>query len=253
MQPQYSREVIIFLIAANIIVAGAAVFFFLLLRIQYKRKRLYQKQLLQKEFKTREESFLQISRDLHDEIGSSLSGINMLSQLAQQQLQEQNTEAANHLLFKINTYTNEVIDKVSDMAWLLKPNEESLYILLEKIKTYGFTTAGSKNIRLQFTELPEAFGKELSIGQRKAIYLISKEAINNAVKYADCKNIDYKISLSGNKIILYIEDDGKGFAISESVQGNGLKNMQARAKEINAVFSIQSIPGKGTTLELTVE
>jgi signal transduction histidine kinase len=253
MQPQYSKEVIIFFIAANIIVAGAAVFFFLLLRIQYKRKRLYQKQLLEKEFKTREESFLQISRDLHDEIGSSLSGINMLSQLAQQQLQQQNNEAANQLLFKINNYTNEVIDKVSDMAWLLKPNQESLSILLKKIKTYAITTASSKNIRVHFHDLDETGMKELSIPQRKAIYLISKEAINNAVKYADCTTIDYAISLSGNKTILCVKDDGKGFVVDESLQGNGLKNMEARAKDVNAAFSVQSSPGKGTAIELVIE
>ncbi|MBL7762326.1 MAG: histidine kinase dimerization/phosphoacceptor domain-containing protein, partial [Chitinophagaceae bacterium] len=85
MQPQ-GLEVSVFLIVANIIIVIAAVFFFLIIRIQQKRKRLYEKQLLEKEYKTREEAFLQISRDLHDEIGSSLSGINLFAQMAAKQL-----------------------------------------------------------------------------------------------------------------------------------------------------------------------
>lgn len=252
MQPQYSKEVIIFFIAANIIVVGAAVFFFLLLRIQYKRKRLYQKKLLEKEFQTRAEALLQISRDLHDEIGSSLSGINMLSQLAQQQLQEQKIESANQLLFKINVYTNEVIEKVSDMAWLLKPSQDSLAILIKKVKAYALSASASKNMQLQFEDLLQPNGYELSIQQRKAIYLISKEAINNAVKYSGCKTIHYSILSQNNKLKLLIKDDGNGFTITEVNEGNGLKNIKARAEEINAIIKINSLQGKGTSIELEI-
>lgn len=250
MQPQYSKEVIIFFIAANMIVAGAVVFFFLLLRIQYKRKRLYQKQLLEKEFDTREEALLQVSRDLHDEVGSSLSGINMLSQLAQQQLQEQKIESANQLLQKINVYTNEVIDKVSDMAWLLKPSQDSLTILIKKVKAYALVASSSKNIHLQFNASVQANEHELSIQQRKALYLISKEGINNAVKYSGCKTINYSIHSQNNKLKLLIQDDGTGFDITEVNDGNGLKNMKARAEDINVTIQINSSQGKGTSIEL---
>ncbi len=251
MQPHYNKEeVAIFLIAANIIVVVFAVFFFLIIRIQQKRKQFYQKQLVENEFKTREESFLQISRDLHDEIGSSLSGINMLSQLAQQHIEYNNTEEANRLLSKINIYTSEVIEKVSDMVWLLKPNEESITILLQRLKTHDALTARLKNIKLQFDNSLQKPGKELSILARKAIYLISKEAINNAVKYAECENIFYSARLTRDTMTLCIMDDGKGFDINQYTQGNGLKNMQVRAEEIGAVFSIQSIPNKGTTIKL---
>lgn len=253
MQPQFGKEeVAIFLIAANIIVVVFAIFFFLIIRIQQKRKQIFQKQLVENEIKTRETSFLQISRDLHDEIGSSLSGINMLSQLAQQQIEQNDTKEANQLLSKINIYTSEVIEKVSDMAWLLRPNKESIIILLERLKTHNATTARLKNIKLHFDNFLQQPGKELSILDRKAIYLISKEAINNAVKYADCENIYYSVRLTRETLTLSIMDDGKGFNLNQSAQGNGLENMQARAKEIGAALSIQSIPTKGTTIELVL-
>lgn len=251
MQPQHYQEVIIFFIAANIIVVGFAVFFFYILRIQQKRKQLYQKQLVDKEFKTREEAFLQISRDLHDDIGSSLSGINMLSQLARQQLPQTGNDATHELLQKVNVYTNEVIDKVSDMAWLLKPSAESLYLLIRKLKSYSLPAAATCNIQVHFNISPAVLEKELSIQQRKAVYLISKEAINNAIKYGACQNIYYDMKSITGRLTLMIRDDGKGFSVNNSA-GNGLKNMQARAEEINAVLTIHSGNAQGTTIGLVL-
>jgi len=250
MQPQYSKEVIIFFIAANIIVAGFAIFIFFILRVQQKRKQLYQKQLLEQEYKTREESFLQISRDLHDDIGSSLSGINMLSQLAQQQLANSDYGTTGELLQKISVYTNEVLEKVSDMAWLLKPNQESLSVLIKKLKAYSLTAASLKNIFLQFDNDLEISKTELTIQQRKAVYLISKESINNAIKYSCCNNIFYRISTADKRIKLIIKDDGNGFDASEISNGYGLTNMKSRATDICATFGIESAPGKGTIVTL---
>ncbi|MDE3251146.1 MAG: hypothetical protein KGO82_20945, partial [Bacteroidota bacterium] len=139
MQTAYSKEVVAFLISANIIVIGFAVFVVFILRIQQKRKIRYRQDLLEQDFKTRETSMLQLSRDLHDEIGSSLSGINLLCQLATQRLHSGQHSETDQLLAKIHGYTTEVIDKVNDMVWLLKPGEESLSIVLQKIRTYAAT------------------------------------------------------------------------------------------------------------------
>jgi signal transduction histidine kinase len=243
-------EVTRILIFTIVFTLSAAVLLLLSFTISRRRQLQYKKELLEKEFKAREDALLQVSRDLHDDIGSSLSGINMLTQLAQQQLALPNNGIANELLKKINNYTGEVIEKVSDMAWLLKPNSESLPLLIKRIKAFGHAAAASKNIQLHFDDSFEINGKELSIQQRKAIYLISKEAINNAVKYADCAAIYYKINLTVNVLRLMIKDDGKGFNLTDIIEGNGLKNMQARAAEIKAVIKINSAQGKGTTIEM---
>lgn len=215
-----------------------------------RQMRHSKKQLLEQEYKTREEALLQVSRDLHDDIGSSLSGINMLSQLAQEQLRQSGQENANKLLQKINVYTTEVIEKVSDMAWLLKPNQESLAILINKLKAYGIASASPKNILLHFDNCSEISGKELTIQQRKTIYLISKEAINNSIKYSSCKNIFYKIESQGDKVRVIIKDDGNGFSNSETNAGNGLTNMKARAAEIGGGLNIQSHTAGGTIITL---
>jgi signal transduction histidine kinase len=249
MQPQ-STEVIVFLVIANIIVVIAAVFFFLILRIQQKRKQLYNRQLLEKEYKTREEAFLQISRDLHDEMGSSLSGISLFTQMAAEQLQLNHTDAAKMNIDKASTYAGLVIEKVSDMAWLLKPSHESLSILIDKLQSYSRAVAGAKYITIHFTAEPGILKQEITLHQRKAIYLISKEAINNAVKYSNCVNIYYELKMQNSGFVLFIKDDGDGFSEQNINTGNGLQNMKARAAEIGATLTIDSGQGKGTAIHL---
>lgn len=246
-------EVTRILIFTTIFTLSAAILLVMSLTISRRRNLQHKKQLLEKEYKTREEALLQISRDLHDDIGSSLSGINMLSQLAKEQIKLPGTGNTSELLEKINTYTGEVIEKVGDMAWLLKPNSESLSILIKKLKAYGLSVASSKNMLMHFNSSPGISNIETDIRQRKAIYLISKEAINNAVKYSACKNLYCTINLPENgkkKIHLTIKDDGNGFEDTNTVKGNGLINMKARADEINAEIKINSMPGKGTVIEL---
>ena len=88
--------------------------------------------------------------------------------------------------------------------------------------------------------------------QRKDIYLVFKEAVNNAVKHSGAKNIRALFMQEGGKINLVIEDDGKGFEKPVVGNGNGLENMHNRAKELNANLHIDATPGKGTKISLSV-
>ena len=106
-------------------------------RWQLKQLLKHKKQLLEQKYKIKEEALLQLSRDLHDDIGSSLSGINILNQLAEEQVKLQASENTYELLQRMRVYTNEVIEKVSDMAWLMKPNRDSFTILIQKLKAYS--------------------------------------------------------------------------------------------------------------------
>ncbi|MEP7164601.1 MAG: two-component regulator propeller domain-containing protein [Ferruginibacter sp.] len=193
-----------------------------------------------------------ISQDLHDEIGASMSGINLFSQMAAEKLQQYKPEEANENIIKVKIYTQDVIEKLSDMVWIFNPQNDSIEKLLQRLRSFALSIADSKNIQIHFVTDKENEIMNLSIRQRKAIYLISKEAINNSFKYAVCSNIYYSLNNTGSKWQLRIQDDGNGFITAENKKGNGLKNMQARADEIGATFSIQSQTGSGTiiTLEL---
>jgi len=189
-----------------------------------------------------------ISQDLHDEIGSSMSGINLLSQIATEKLENNKTDEAAEYLYKVKNYSQDVIEKLSDMVWIFNPQNDSIEKLLQRLKSFTISIALSKNIKIHFSSNRESEEINLTIRQRKDIYLISKEAINNAFKYAEPHNIYYSLTGHGSKLKLRIEDDGKGFLKSENINGNGLKNMQARANEIGAHLDIDSQPGSGTRI-----
>ncbi len=188
----------------------------------------------------------QFSQDLHDEIGASVSGINLLSQMAAEKLLANKPGEASEYLSKVKNYSQDVIEKLSDMVWVFNPENDSVDKLLQRLKTFTISIALSKDIKIHFDTDKESEITNLSIRQRKAIYLISKEAINNIFKYAQCSNIYFSLHAKGSEWHLRIQDDGKGFTPSENSNGNGLKNMQARADEIGAVFNIQSQPAAGT-------
>jgi nitrate/nitrite-specific signal transduction histidine kinase len=193
----------------------------------------------------------QVSQDLHDEIGASISGINLLSQVAAEKLQNNKPEEASEFLVKVKNYSQDVIEKLSDMVWLFNPQNDNIEKLLQRLKYFAISIASSKNATIHFSTGKETEIMNLSISQRKAIYLVSKEAINNAVKYAECMNIYFILTSQGKGWKLQIRDDGKGFLATEN-NGNGLKNMYARAEEIGAKFNIKTDQGTGTiiTMEL---
>jgi len=193
-----------------------------------------------------------ISQDLHDEIGASMSGINLLTQMAAEKLKHDKPKEAAEYLFKVKNYSQDVIEKLSDMVWVFNPQNDSIEKLLLRLKSFAISLAASKNIKLHFETSKGSEAINLTIRQRKTIYLISKEAMNNTFKYADCTNIYYNLSTNGSKWRLKIQDDGVGFIPLENKEGNGLKNMQARADEIGARFNIQSLPGTGTIITVEV-
>ena len=85
---------------------------------------------------------------------------------------------------------------------------------------------------------------------RKNLYLIFKEALNNAAKYADCSAIDVDIKEDNGKVKMVIKDNGKGFDLESAKQGNGLANMRQRAAQMKGTLLIQSEKGSGTVITL---
>ena len=191
-----------------------------------------------------------ISQDLHDDIGASMSGINLLSHIAADKLQHNKPDEASDYLLKVKNYSQDVIEKLSDIVWVFNPQNDSIEKLMQRLKSFSISVALSKNIKVHFVTDKASETANLTIQQRKAIYLISKEAINNAFKSSACSNLYYHLTANGSKWQLRIQDDGKGFTLTEKTDGNGLRNMQARADEIGAKFNIQSQPGAGTIILL---
>ena len=191
----------------------------------------------------------QIAADLHDEVGSSLSSIHMLSQMAIRQ--PGNDAAQNDILSRMRNNAKETMDKMGDIVWMIKPGEKEENSLKQRIESFAYEISSSKNIDTDLN-LEELENVKLTIAQRKNIYLVFKEAINNAVKYSGTRKIDIIIHKLDKQLTLNIKDYGIGYNPETSGRGNGLSNMKNRAKELNGQLEIFSAPATGTTVQLIV-
>lgn len=194
-----------------------------------------------------------ISQDLHDEVGATLSGIAMYSYITKEQIKNNEHTAVNKSLDLIKDNAGEMVAKLNDIVWAVNPHQDNLYSLLERLKDFAIQITAVKNIQLHF-DIDESLSvMKLSMEQRKNIYLICKESINNAVKYSECSKIKINVVHHQKSIQIKIEDNGIGYAINEVRKGNGLTNMVSRAAEIHAHLKIDSVVGAGTTITLSIK
>ncbi|MBP9550196.1 MAG: ATP-binding protein, partial [Chitinophagales bacterium] len=213
--------------------------FGLLLRNRYRIKQQV------KQLKMRNE----IAIDLHDEVGSSLSSIKMLSEIAS--TQHNNENYLNELLGKININAKETAEKMHDIIWMINPRNDQMENILQRMEKFLYEMCTARNILFEFQN-NMSDDIELTMIQRKDILLIFKEAINNAVKYGEATQIEVSINFVQNQVSLIIKDNGKGFDINTIQPGNGLDSMQMRAKELNGLLSIKSQLNHGTEISLNV-
>ncbi len=187
-----------------------------------------------------------IARDLHDEMGSTLTSIHILSSLAMQQEQDKNTP----YLGKIKEYTGNMMDKMSDIVWAINPQHDSVERLLLRMKEFAIELLEPAGITYQLTTENIENGAGISPEDRKFLYLIFKEALNNSVKYSAATTIYIGMHKTGSQLHMIIEDNGIGFDPATVHKGNGLKNMETRARLIGATLSIESAINLGTTIRL---
>lgn len=191
-----------------------------------------------------------ISAELHDDIGSTLSGISMYSHLAGQQALAGNTVATSATIGKIREASGEMLSRLKDLVWAFRPGQDTLDALTGRIEDYAVFMAGSRQMQAVITIPEKGTAMKISTEWRHQVFMIAKEIINNAVKYSGGKQLSIAIRLQGNDFTLYIEDDGCGFDPSEVKKGNGLVNIQKRAEGIDASLMIIPKSGKGTAWRL---
>lgn len=201
-----------------------------------------------------------IAQDLHDNVGSTLSSISVYSQVAKiYQQQEKHTDLQS-TLGKISAASSEMISELNDTVWAINPRNDNIDIILQRMDSFARPLLHAQNIRFTLNRDPNLSGINLEMEKRKNLYSIYKEAINNVIKYSDATTVIVDISLNANKIVMKIKDDGKGFDISKTSEGfkssdvfgggNGLRNMQNRAREMKGILKMDSKPGNGTSIVL---
>ncbi len=189
-----------------------------------------------------------LARDLHDEIGSTLTGINILSKVA-------NTDGSllpktSEYLYKIQLRSADMMEKMSDIIWAVNPANDTLDQVVLKMKEWMAEMLEPMGIHFTFNTEGEILSYRMNPEMRRDWYLIFKEAITNAVKYSKCSSLEVSISFEAPLLTMQISDNGIGFDQQQVSAGNGLKNMRKRAALIQAELLIESKPGSGTLVKL---
>ena len=186
-----------------------------------------------------------IATDLHDDIGSDLSKISLLSEVVKMQMQN-GSEENNRLLTTIAETSRKSVDSMRDIVWAINPSRDSFNDLVKKMRQFAEETLVEKNIKINFNAPADNQKLKLSMNMRRELYLIFKEAVSNAAKYSKCSKVEIDFAIIGKEISLQIKDDGKGFDVSQDFDGNGLKNMKRRCENLKGKFEITSSQEHGT-------
>jgi two-component sensor histidine kinase len=189
-----------------------------------------------------------IARDLHDDIGSTLSGINIFSKIALQKMNA--VEPGGFELFeKISDRSQKTLDALSDIVWSINTRNDGMDNLLMKANEY-LAILEAQGIGFDFRVDPDMEHMKFEMILRRELYLIFKEAVCNAAKYAQCSFIKINLSHYKETCTLTVQDNGVGFNVDAVSSGNGIYNMRQRAEKMNGELTIESKENEGTTIIL---
>lgn len=214
-----------------------------------REKEQYQAEVI-RQLQTNEQMRNRIARDLHDDIGSTLSSIGILSQVVENQMGE-NSNSVKEMVRRIGESSQKVQRSLSDIVWTTKQTEDNFDNVLVKMKEFTSEMLEMKDIFYTFNtdSLPEV---KLSPSKQYNFYLIFKEAINNIVKYSNADEVTIELSRQNDDLILNITDNGIGFDEKNIKSGNGLGNMRKRAESLGGEIEIDSKCQEGTQIRLAI-
>jgi len=192
-----------------------------------------------------------ISADLHDDIGSTLSSISVYSELADKYY-ESRPEKSHEIVHKISVQTRELMTRIEDIIWSLKPHNPDKTTLRSRIMDYAVELLSGKNVGYTVDVNPDVDELLKDPFIRKNILLIIKEAIHNSAKYSKASLVGIAVNTTTENVEVRIEDNGIGIDVDIARNGNGLGNMKKRSEDIGGVFWLLSAPGKGTSIEVTI-
>lgn len=229
------------------VVIVLALFILLLTALLFNRKALQRKIEYQQKLT---DDRTRISADLHDDIGSALSSISMYSELAKERFATSDKSEIQAYMEEIAGTSGELLDHMGDLVWAVNPANDSMEKMLSRIQTFGSRLCAPRQIAFVFTypEVLEQMAFDMEV--RHCVYMIIKEAIHNAVKYAEAGSVQVTMELRDKYLYISVTDNGKGFDTGMEYEGNGLRNMKRRAEQIGAELEFYSRPFQETGLTM---
>ena len=233
---------------------GAGVWFGTRRRMHRTLERLEREQAVERER-------ARIAKDIHDDLGASLTRITLLSQSARGDLDHPAEAAAN--LDRIYQTAREVTRALDEIVWAVNPRHDSLDSLASYLSGYAQDFLGAAGIRCRLDFSVQLPPWPLGADVRHNLFLSFKETLHNVVKHAAASEVRVSLTFQNDAFVLEIEDNGCGFALASGApapalaedglsHGDGLSNVRRRLAEIGGRCEIRSAPGKGTRIRLVV-
>jgi PAS domain S-box-containing protein len=208
--------------------------------------------------KSREERFAELERvrkriatDLHDDVGSSLTRISLLSEVVRQQVRHVDTSLVDPLS-SIAGLSRELVDSMSDIVWAINPSKDHLSDLSQRMRHFVSDVCTARQIEFRFhTPSPE---RDIALGAniRREVFLLFKEAVNNMVRHSGCSDAELEFSATEQGLLLRVSDNGRGFDVASVGSGHGLRSMRERTEALGGHLDVLSNPGHGTMLTFTI-
>jgi signal transduction histidine kinase/streptogramin lyase len=190
-----------------------------------------------------------IASDLHDDIGANLTRIAILSEVAHSHLHGSD-EKVDTPLSSIARISRESVASMSDIVWAINPQRDTLVDLVRRMRRFAGEISANRRIDIQFRAPETEDAMRLGADVRRDLFLIFKEAINNAARHSGGANVDIDFRPEGMWLVLKVSDDGKGFDTEGQYEGEGLQSMRRRAAKLGGEFHLTSIKGAGTHISV---
>lgn len=190
---------------------------------------------------------LRIAADLHDDIGSNLASIALLSQLEE----ETKDKSAGSELSEIHRIALSTANGIREIVWFINPECDTLPEMIVRMKDVAAQMLTGVEYCFQGPDRPGA--GRLSPEFRRNVFLVFKEILHNITSHAQSKHVDIQLGAEHDVLLLKVSDDGRGFNVNGNSRGNGLRNMRLRVQQLNGALEIISACGKGTAISVSIK
>src|SRR3989440_1289640 len=191
-----------------------------------------------------------IAADLHDDIGSGLSRIAILSEVARHQVSAE--APVGEPLAVIAGASRDLVDSMSDIVWAINPNKDQLRDLVQRMRRFARDLFTARQIDFSFSAPGEEQALKIGADLRRQVFLVFKEAVNNVARHSKCTEAQIEMRIENRSLTMKVADNGAGFDPAQIVEGQGLASMRARAKGLGGKLQIISNDDSGTTILLRV-
>lgn len=217
----------------------------------WMRRRYWQKINRLEARRALEQERARIARDIHDDLGASLTRISLLSQPTRGNPEDAVAVATN--LSQIHQTARELTHAMGEVVWAVNPEHDTFDSLANYASHYAQKLLGTAGIRCRIEMPLQLPTQPLTAEVRHNLFLAFKEALNNIIKHAGATEVHLVLTPDEHGFTLLVADNGPGFAPDRPGVGNGLNNMQTRMREIGGDCELRSAPGTGTSITFRVK